>query len=254
MKLNGIPIPCWDLNDIEVKSAINKGKPFKDSINNYFFWFQERIDEKCIIGNLAHSSNKHLPIEELRENSSLVFIREFLKREDVYFTFDNVTLYKLINVMSSSPLNFLLERVDNPPKTNRNTAFMIMPFKYKGLNEFYNKRIKQFLLDELEIRVLRADDFNGNDIIVDTIYNQIEKSEIIIADTTKCNKNVFYEIGWAVAKGKEIITIQDEKLDKQLYFDRAHIRAIFYSKSQINQFQERLKNDIIAIRDKASRI
>ncbi|HRI31833.1 MAG TPA: hypothetical protein PLQ21_09900, partial [Candidatus Kapabacteria bacterium] len=90
----------------------------------------------------------------------------------------------------------------------------------------------------------------GNDIIVETIYNQIEISEFIICETTYDNKNVFYELGYASALNKEILTIQNEKISNNFFFDRAHIRTITYNLDEIDIFHDRLRKSVIAIRDK----
>ena len=105
---------------------------------------------------------------------------------------------------------------------------------------------------DFKIQIFRADDFNGNDIIIETIYNQIEQSEFVIADISHPNKNVFYELGWASAMEKEIITIQNQDIEQNVFFDRSHIRTRLYSLDNIPELQRQLKNDIIAIRQKMS--
>ncbi|HNL05722.1 MAG TPA: hypothetical protein PKK18_12800 [Chitinophagales bacterium] len=85
-----------------------------------------------------------------------------------------------------------------------------MPFKFHDLNNLYKVQIKDFLKQELNIAIFRADDFNGNDIIIETIYRQIEQAELIIAEITHNNKNVFYELGYASALKKEILMIQNK--------------------------------------------
>ena len=129
---------------------------------------------------------------------------------------------------------------------------MIMPFRHAELNTLYKDHIKDFLLndEELKIEIFRADDFNGNDIVIETIYNQLEQSEFVIADISHSNKNVFYELGWATAMNKEVITIQNKDIEENIFFDRAHIRTRLYSLDNISELQRQLKNDIIAIRDK----
>ena len=102
----------------------------------------------------------------------------------------------------------------------------------------------------MNIQVLRADDFSGNDIIIDTIYNQIDLAEFVIVDTSYENKNAFYEFGYAAAKEKEIITVQNTDIEKSLFFDRVHIRAILYSLENIKNFKKQLKNSVEAIREK----
>ena len=41
-------------------------------------------------------------------------------------------------------------------------------------------------------------------------------------------------------------------VEKILFFDRAHIRAIMYSLDKITEFQKQLVNTITAIREKVS--
>jgi len=127
---------------------------------------------------------------------------------------------------------------------------MIMPFHKNDIGKFYFENIKPFLVDNMKIDIYRADDFKDNDIIVHTIYKLIEESEFIIADTTHENKNVFYEIGYASAIGKEIIIIQNRKTEQKLFFDRAHIRAIMYEPNDIETFHFELKSTIESIRDR----
>jgi hypothetical protein len=126
---------------------------------------------------------------------------------------------------------------------------MIMPFNNPDLEQFYLTNIKNYLKEALNIEVLRSSDIVGNDIIVDTIYSLIDASEFIIAETTLPNKNVFYEIGYAAAAKKEIITMQSTS-DKNVFFDRAHIRTMLYANDKLDTFKEELKNSLIAIRQK----
>lgn len=239
-------IPCWVVENEQRLKALRESKPFPVHAPQCFFSLNKRLDNNFIEGYLWHSSEGKF--HEFIGSPN--YFTNFQKRIPVYFSFDRVTLYRLVEIMPSKPLTFILRRIDNPQRIVRNKAFMIMPFGITDLDKFYVENVKLFLNHELGIDIYRSDDFNGNDIIIETIYNQIEESEFIIADTSESNKNVFYEFGWAASKNKEIITIQNEKVEKQLFFDRAHIRAILYSQDKIKAFQERLKNDIIAIRQK----
>lgn len=240
-------IPCWVVSDEAKINAINNSSPFQDCRPHTYFKPTKRLDNNFIQGYLQNSMENdfHRII-----SPGITYFDNYLRRKSSYFTLDRVTIYKLVEIIPSNPLTFILRRIDNPQNITRNKAFMMMPFGSPELNKFYQENIKSFLKNELYIDINRADDFNGNDIIIDTIYKQIEESEFIIADTSEPNKNVFYEFGWSASKDKEIITIQNEKIEKQLFFDRAHIRTIFYSFDRIENFKKILKNTIIAIRQK----
>ena len=244
-------LPCWVLSDSDRVSSIIENKPFYDYSPSCYFQITQRLDNNFIEGNLGHSSYNG---ERFHENilTNYTYFSDYQNRKPVYFSFDRVSLYRLIEIIPNNPLKFILKRIDSPKATTPNQAFMIMPFKFEELNSFYKSYIKDFLKSELLINIYRADDFNDNDIIIETIYNQIEQSEFIITDTSHPNKNVFFEFGYAAAKDKEIITIQNTEIEQNLFFDRVHIRAIFYSFDNIDAFQNQLKNTIIAIREKVA--
>jgi hypothetical protein len=242
--------PCWIISDADRLMSLKQNKPFYDYKPSCYFKITRQLDNNFLEGHLGHTSDTGNFHDNILNNYT--YFAEYQQRLNVHFSFDRVTLYRLITIHPTSPLTFILKRVDSPKAIKPNNAFMIMPFKYKNLNELYKNHIKNFLLKEMEIQIFRADDFDGNDIIIDTIYNQIDESEFIIADTSHPNKNVFYEFGYAAAKEKEIITIQNSDVDESLFFDRVHIRAVLYSLKNIPDFQRQLKNTINAIRDKVS--
>jgi len=244
-------LPCWTISDSDRLNAIQKKQPFIDYSPSCYFKITQRLDNNFLQGHLGHISFQGKRFHN-EIDSFYTYFQDYQKRKPVYFSFDRVALYHLIEITFTKPLTFILKRVDDPKSIIFNQVFMIMPFKFDELNEFYKTNIRDYLKSELHINVLRADDFNNNDIIIDTIYNQIEKAEFIIVDTSHSNKNVFFEFGYAAAKDKEIITIQNTGIEQSLFFDRVHIRAIFYSSDNITEFQKQLKNTIKAIREKVA--
>ena len=62
--------------------------------------------------------------------------------------------------------------------------------------------------------------------IVERIYNQIDKSDFIIADMTGRNPNVFYEAGYAHALGKRVVLLTKNVAD--IPFDLKHYPHIVY--------------------------
>ena len=53
----------------------------------------------------------------------------------------------------------------------------------------------------------RVDEQIFNESILQRIYNQISKADIITADMTDRNENVFYETGYAHTLGKQVILL-----------------------------------------------
>ncbi len=99
-----------------------------------------------------------------------------------------------------------------------NSCFILMPFQEKWSDRVNNK-LKD-TLKALHFEAKRADDLFGNNVLED-IWTAINESELIIADLTKKNPNVFYEIGIAHTLGKDVIlltqNIDDVPFDFKIY-------------------------------------
>ena len=77
----------------------------------------------------------------------------------------------------------------------------------------------------------RADDIKTNKAIIQDIFKAICEARIIIADVTRLNPNVMYELGIAHTLGKETDLIYQKKQEIKFPFDLAHIRRIEYENS-----------------------
>lgn len=242
-------LPSWYVNDKERLEAIKLQKPYCEryGTENYFK-ISKQIDSNHIEGFLGRTDHELTFHDEF--NRSLTYFTDYLDRKKIYFTFDKVSLYQVMEIFPEKPFRFILKRLDNQKAFKANQSFMIMPFHYEQLDKFYFETVKPFLKEKLSIDIYRADDFRDNDIIVQTIYTMIEESEFIIADTTINNKNAFYELGYASAIGKEIITIQNRETEQKLFFDRAHIRTIMYDLQNLESFYFDLDSTIKSIRDR----
>lgn len=75
----------------------------------------------------------------------------------------------------------------------------------------------------------RVDEQIFHERILDRIYNQVAKADLIIADMSGRNPNVFYEVGYAHALGKATILITQHADD--IPFDLKHFPHIVYEHS-----------------------
>lgn len=73
---------------------------------------------------------------------------------------------------------------------------------------------------------VRADEIRTPTDIKDDIFKLIEGSKIIVADLSGGNRNVYYEMGLAHARGRIVIPISGD--DEKLPFDIGHIRTVFF--------------------------
>jgi hypothetical protein len=119
-----------------------------------------------------------------------------------------------------------------------------MPFD-REFDDVYRLGIKA-AAEEKEIHAERVDEqvFHKEGIL-ERIYSQISAADIIIADMTGRNPNVFYEVGFAHAKGKYCILLTKSVND--IPFDLKHHRHIIYE--NISQLKTLLISDLSAISD-----
>lgn len=103
-------------------------------------------------------------------------------------------------------------------------VFVLMPFA-PSLRAIYEDHMKK-PVSKLKLRIGRADDFFGARSIMHDVWSAIHAAQVIIADCTGRNPNVFYEIGLAHAIGKYTILIAQTIDD--VPFDLRHLRVIVY--------------------------
>jgi nucleoside 2-deoxyribosyltransferase len=103
-------------------------------------------------------------------------------------------------------------------------AFVLMPFD-PAFNDIYKLGIKA-TADELGVVAERVDEQRFSETMLDRIYRQIDAADFIIADMTGKNPNVFYEVGYAHARGKLCTLLTQSASD--IPFDLKHHRHIVY--------------------------
>jgi nucleoside 2-deoxyribosyltransferase len=127
-------------------------------------------------------------------------------------------------------------------------AFVLMPFESK-FTDIYQFGIRE-TATRLGITAERVDEqiFHKENIL-ERIYNQINSADFIISDMTDRNPNVFYETGYAHAKGKLCLLLTSNADD--IPFDLKHHRHIIYG-SSIQNLRQSLENDLVAIKAEVS--
>ncbi len=119
----------------------------------------------------------------------------------------------------------MLEVYDIKVKATKPKVFVIMQFT-KEYNELYEEVIKPVV----ELRgfdSVRADEFYTSTPILKDIIDSIKQSNVVIAEITPDNPNVFYEIGYSHAIEKPTVLLCDRKREK-LPFDLSSFRTLFY--------------------------
>lgn len=105
-------------------------------------------------------------------------------------------------------------------------CFTLMPFTSE-FDDVYSLGIKA-ACDSVGAYCERVDEQIFQESILERIYNQISKADLIIADMSTKNPNVFYEVGYAHALGKSTILLTQDSND--IPFDMKHFQHIVYNK------------------------
>jgi hypothetical protein len=93
------------------------------------------------------------------------------------------------------------------------------------------------------IDCLRADEIEHTGKITDLILTQINSSRYLLCDITTDRPNVYYELGYAHGRGKQVVLIARE--GTVAHFDIRDYNIIFYK--SITELEERLSKRIEAI-------
>lgn len=111
-------------------------------------------------------------------------------------------------------------------QTKSLSAFVIMDFSEEY--EYIYTEVIQPVCKELNINCYRADENNYPGSIIKDVLDSIRDSDIIIADVTPDNPNVYLEVGYAYALEKNPILLMN-RVRQQLPFDISGFRVIMYN-------------------------
>jgi hypothetical protein len=130
-------------------------------------------------------------------------------------------------------------------KPKRAKAFVVMQFS-APYNELHAQVIKP-ICAEFSLDAERGDDTFGPGIIIQDIVRQMLACDVVIAEITPTNANVYYELGYAHALKKPCILIAEK--GTELPFDVSPFRVLMYENSidGKHRVEEGLRNHLTAI-------
>jgi hypothetical protein len=124
---------------------------------------------------------------------------------------------------------------------SRTRCFIAMPF-IPELNFFY-LYLQRHLEETYSLQVERGDHSVTTGSILDKIKRQIRVADLLIADVSGSNANVFYELGLADAYGKKVILITSDSV-KEVPTDIRHLELIQYDLRRHTEFLSELDKAI----------
>jgi hypothetical protein len=117
-------------------------------------------------------------------------------------------------------------------------CFVLMPFAQE-LKPVYEDHVKP-VVEKAGLQCERADEIRGTTAITGDIWERVSRARFLIADLTRQNANVFYELGLAHAIGKDVILLSQST--DFIPFDLKTIRVIVYDYTP--RGVKKLENDL----------
>ena len=128
-----------------------------------------------------------------------------------------------------------------------NTCFVIQPFDKGKFDQRYTD-IFEPAIKASGLEPYRVDRDPSVRIPIEQIEDGIKKSKLCFAEITLDNPNIWYELGYAFAKGKDVIMVTEER--EKFPFDIQHRQIINYkttSKSDYEKLELNITEKITAL-------
>lgn len=131
--------------------------------------------------------------------------------------------------------------ISSAARDNCRKCFFISPIgdensETRKISDKVYKYIVMPVCSDVDITPERADQINQADVINNTIIEKLRTADIVIADITNHNPNVFYEVGYRAAIGKPIIYIKSS--GEKIPFDIANVRVFDYNVNDLDSVEE----------------
>lgn len=115
-------------------------------------------------------------------------------------------------------------------------CFVIQPFD----KDKFDKRFKDIFkpaIQASELEPYRVDGDPSVRVPIDSIEKNIKESKICFADITSDNPNVWYELGFAFAREKDVVMVCSEERKGNFPFDIGHRQIIKYKTGSTSDYK-----------------
>lgn len=119
-----------------------------------------------------------------------------------------------------------LERVYELQKNNSQSKKVFVAMKYGKETEPLREKIRE-ALDGYDVRIM--DEIEHNKQIIPEMLKEIRDCRFVVAELSHRSNGAYYEAGYALGMGKEVIHLCSRKASKNgLHFDVAQVNTIIY--------------------------
>jgi hypothetical protein len=140
---------------------------------------------------------------------------------------------------------------DGEGDSSQMRCFVVASFGSTSDDQRRSKQVLRHLIQKVladRFDVTRADEIDEEGLITNQIIEHLIDDELVVADLTDLNPNVFYEVAVRHAARKPIIHLISQ--DQEIPFDVANMRAIPYALNDpdtLETAQEELERKVAAI-------
>lgn len=132
------------------------------------------------------------------------------------------------------------ESIGKPLLINANEAFIVMRFSTNDENDNAYKYGITAALRDLNIDPRRGDDKTLTIPILQKVQQAIERSRFVIVKVDSENLNVYYELGYAMGMGKDILLISEEPFVTNLPSDLKNLECLTYPHGNYDLLKEKI--------------
>lgn len=177
------------------------------------------------------------------QNHSVQEIKSYLQEKGV----DSYTEGQFAGSLNTLARNGSIKKIDRGIYSIRTRSemmkkcFVVSPIGGEGsvtrinADKLYKYVIKP-VCEMCDFEAIRVDQLNDANSITQTIIEFLEDAELVIADITEHNPNVFYEIGYRTRTKKPIIHLKAKS--ERLPFDINTIRTFEYDLTDLDSVEE----------------
>lgn len=125
-------------------------------------------------------------------------------------------------------------------------VFVAMPFSiHEGGFDVWAQLLVP-LENDLRLKLVRADRQLAAHGVVDQVFHDIASSDLVVADLTGNNPNVYYEVGLAHALGIETLLLL--RANENIPFNVRHLQIIYCDPTNLPQAREEIRRAIVSKR------
>lgn len=168
-------------------------------------------------------------------NFEFKYYLNFFVKNGYFDGFEDIDLLDYIDIIDDTkyPIDIILspkalERVYELQKIQANNKKVFVAMKFGTETDALRVKIKEGIVNA-EFEPIIMDEVEHNHQIVPEMLYQIKNSRFVIAELSHHNNGAYYEAGYALGMGKEVIHIcKKDELKSGLHFDVAQVNTIVY--------------------------